>query len=68
VILTLSKENPLALMKRLEEKISSFSSKLGISLEVQISIAEYGTDGKDLNTLISTAQEKLYQNRVFAAY
>uniref|UniRef100_A0A7C4RX82 Sensor domain-containing diguanylate cyclase n=1 Tax=Fervidobacterium pennivorans TaxID=93466 RepID=A0A7C4RX82_FERPE len=68
VVLTLSKENPLALMKRLEEKISNFSSKLGISLEVQISIAEYGTDGKDLNTLISKAQEKLYQNRVFAAY
>uniref|UniRef100_A0A7V4KCK1 GGDEF domain-containing protein n=1 Tax=Fervidobacterium pennivorans TaxID=93466 RepID=A0A7V4KCK1_FERPE len=68
VILTLSKENPLALKKRLEEKISNLASNLGIGLEVQISIAEYGTDGKDLNTLISKAQEKLYQKRVFAAY
>ncbi|WP_448384989.1 diguanylate cyclase domain-containing protein [Fervidobacterium sp.] len=68
VILTLSKENPLALKKRLEEKISNLASNLGIILEVQISIVEYGTDGKDLNTLISKAQEKLYQKRVFAAY
>lgn len=66
IILTLSKETPVSLMKRFEEKISDFSSKLGISLEAQLSIVEYGTDGKDLNTLISKAQERLYQNRAFA--
>ncbi|AMW33226.1 GGDEF domain-containing protein [Fervidobacterium islandicum] len=68
IILTLSKENPKSLIKRIQEKVSGFATKSGLNIEIQISTVEYGTDGKDFNTLISKAQEKIYEKRVFATY
>jgi diguanylate cyclase (GGDEF)-like protein len=60
VILSLSKETPYALKKRIEENVKHLCKKIGVELEIQFGISEYITDGKDLNSLISKAQENLY--------
>jgi len=66
VILSLSKEPPYSLKKRIEGQVQVFCKKMGVDLEIQFGVAEYITDGRDLDSLISKAQERLYLNNSLA--
>jgi len=44
-------EIPKPLITRINQGIVEFSEKLGLDLDVSIGVAEYGTDGKELDVL-----------------
>ncbi|SHN61134.1 sensor domain-containing diguanylate cyclase [Fervidobacterium gondwanense] len=60
-VLSLSKEAPFAIQKRIEENLVQLSRKLGVELKLQMGIVEYGIDGKDFDSLLTKAQERAYK-------
>ena len=59
-VITLSRGIPKPLITRINQGIVEFSEKLGLDLDVSIGVAEYGTDGKELDVLLKRARTYMH--------
>jgi len=60
-ILSISKDTPQSLLRRIQEHIDVFEKNVGTDLEVLLGLAEYSKDGKDLDSLLAVSENRVYQ-------
>lgn len=60
-ILSISKETPQSLLERIQDHIDNFGKNIDIELHTMLGLSEYGKDGKELDSLLTISESRIYK-------